>query len=77
MILRLAEMCRRLESEEEKLLPFYMSSLSWDDQKVVDKMIMEKPVESLAKVNGLKVGKGGVHNCLYHRPQSPKSPSLM
>ncbi|NXU01066.1 DRC2 protein, partial [Buphagus erythrorhynchus] len=30
-ILRLAEMCRRLETEEEKVLPFYPSSLAeWE-----------------------------------------------
>ncbi|KAF7247049.1 Dynein regulatory complex subunit 2 [Varanus komodoensis] len=50
LILRLAEMCRRLESEEEKVLPFYASSLSWDEQKVADKVAMEKPVEPLAEM---------------------------
>ncbi|XP_062979205.1 dynein regulatory complex subunit 2 [Elgaria multicarinata webbii] len=50
LILRLAEMCRRLESEEEKVLPFYASSLSWDEQKSVDKVAMEKPVEPLAQM---------------------------
>nr|XP_060620108.1 dynein regulatory complex subunit 2 [Anolis sagrei ordinatus] len=50
LILRLAEMCRRLESEEEKVLPFYASSLSWDEQRTADKIIMEKPVEPLAEM---------------------------
>lgn len=50
LILRLAEMCRRLESEEEKVLPFYASSLNWDEQKAVDKVAMEKPVEPLAQM---------------------------
>ncbi|XP_042307346.1 dynein regulatory complex subunit 2 [Sceloporus undulatus] len=50
LILRLAEMCRRLESEEEKVLPFYASSLSWDEQRAADKIAMEKPVEPLAEM---------------------------
>ncbi|KAH0629153.1 hypothetical protein JD844_011008 [Phrynosoma platyrhinos] len=50
LILRLAEMCRRLESEEEKVLPFYASSLSWDEQRTADKVAMEKPVEPLAEM---------------------------
>ncbi|XP_053159270.1 dynein regulatory complex subunit 2 [Hemicordylus capensis] len=50
LILRLAEMCRKLESEEEKVLPFYASSLSWEEQKVVDTLAMEKPTEQLAQM---------------------------
>ncbi|KAL7991220.1 hypothetical protein Chor_014957 [Crotalus horridus] len=50
IILRLAEMCRRLESEEEKVVPFYSSSLNWEEQKAVDKLALEKPVESLAQM---------------------------
>ncbi|KAL2293848.1 hypothetical protein Nmel_018913 [Mimus melanotis] len=47
-ILRLAEMCRRLETEEEKVLPFYRSSLDeWEQQKV--RRVMEEiPSEPLA-----------------------------
>ncbi|XP_077779920.1 dynein regulatory complex subunit 2 isoform X2 [Podarcis muralis] len=50
LILRLAEMCRRLESEEEKVLPFYASSLTWEEQKTVDKVVLEKPEEPLAQM---------------------------
>ncbi|XP_009471507.1 PREDICTED: coiled-coil domain-containing protein 65, partial [Nipponia nippon] len=32
-VLRLAEMCRRLETEEEKVLPFYPSSLAEGEQR--------------------------------------------
>lgn len=64
IILRLAEMCRRLESEEEKVLPFYSSSLNWEEQKAVDKLALEKPVESLAQVNRLNSEMGGIHLCL-------------
>ncbi|XP_056371022.1 dynein regulatory complex subunit 2 [Oenanthe melanoleuca] len=49
-ILRLAEMCRRLEKEEEKVLPFYPSSLAeWEQQKA-QKVLEEIPNEPLAKV---------------------------
>lgn len=63
LILRLAEMCRRLESEEEKVIPFYVSSLNWDEQKAVSKVIMEKPVEPLAQVSNLNMEIGEVQNC--------------
>ncbi|XP_053313634.1 dynein regulatory complex subunit 2 [Spea bombifrons] len=47
-ILRLAEMCRKLETEEEKVLPFYPSSLSAEEKEQVEKATMEKPSEQLA-----------------------------
>ncbi|PIO28238.1 hypothetical protein AB205_0184720, partial [Aquarana catesbeiana] len=47
-ILRLAEMCRKLETEEEKVLPFYPSSLSDAEKEEAEKAIMEKPSEQLA-----------------------------
>ncbi|KAM5179461.1 dynein regulatory complex subunit 2 [Mantella aurantiaca] len=47
-ILRLAEMCRKLETEEEKVLPFYPSSLSDTEKEEAEKAIMEKPSEQLA-----------------------------
>ncbi|NWS81779.1 DRC2 protein, partial [Toxostoma redivivum] len=48
-ILRLAEMCRRLETEEEKVLPFYRSSLDeWEQQKV-RRVLEEIPSEPLAR----------------------------
>ncbi|KAG8129515.1 hypothetical protein E2320_016236 [Naja naja] len=50
IILRLAEMCRRLESQEEKVLPFYSNSLNWEEQKAVDKLTLEKPAEPLAQM---------------------------
>ncbi|NWI38538.1 DRC2 protein, partial [Picathartes gymnocephalus] len=47
-ILRLAEMCRRLETEEEKVLPFYPSSLAdWEQQKA-RRVLEETPSEPLA-----------------------------
>lgn len=57
-------MCRRLESEEEKVLPFYMNSLNWEEQKAVDKLALEKPVEPLAQVNRLNSEMGGIPLCL-------------
>ncbi|XP_068121297.1 dynein regulatory complex subunit 2 [Hyperolius riggenbachi] len=47
-ILRLAEMCRKLETEEEKVLPFYTSSLSEAEKGEAEKASMEKPSEQLA-----------------------------
>ncbi|NXB96405.1 DRC2 protein, partial [Vidua macroura] len=48
-ILRLAEMCRRLETEEEKVLPFYPSSLAeWEQQKARS-VLEETASEPLAR----------------------------
>ncbi|XP_076473124.1 dynein regulatory complex subunit 2-like [Babylonia areolata] len=49
-ILRLAEMCRKLETEEEKVLPFYASSLTKEEQEDVEAAVLEPPSESLAAV---------------------------
>uniref|UniRef100_A0A8C3KRD1 Dynein regulatory complex subunit 2 n=1 Tax=Calidris pygmaea TaxID=425635 RepID=A0A8C3KRD1_9CHAR len=48
-ILRLAEMCRRLETEEEKVLPFYSSSLAEGEQQDAQRVLEETPTESLAQ----------------------------
>lgn len=50
-----------MESEEEKVLPFYASSLGWEEQKTVDKVALEKPTEPLAEV------RAGVYVCGHHR----------
>ncbi|NXW11871.1 DRC2 protein, partial [Fregetta grallaria] len=47
-VLRLAEMCRRLETEEEKVLPFYPSSLVEGEQRDARRVLEETPVEPLA-----------------------------
>ncbi|KAE8626335.1 hypothetical protein XENTR_v10006589 [Xenopus tropicalis] len=47
-ILRLAEMCRKLETEDEKVLPFYPSSLSDKEREEAERASMEKPTEELA-----------------------------
>ncbi|NWV13029.1 DRC2 protein, partial [Ptilonorhynchus violaceus] len=49
-VLRLAEMCRRLETEEEKVLPFYRSSLTEGEQRVARRVLEETPIEPLAGV---------------------------
>jgi len=36
-VLKIAEMCRKLETEEEKVLPFYSSSLSSKEEEEVRK----------------------------------------
>lgn len=47
-ILRLAEMCRKLETEEEKILPFYASSLSQEEEQEIQQALFEKPGSELA-----------------------------
>ncbi|XP_033927392.1 dynein regulatory complex subunit 2 [Melopsittacus undulatus] len=47
-ILRLAEMCRRMETEEEKVLPFYPSSLEEEEEEDARQVLQETPVEPLA-----------------------------
>ncbi|XP_075447342.1 dynein regulatory complex subunit 2 [Ascaphus truei] len=49
-ILRLAEMCRKLETEEEKVLPFYPSSLSAEEREEAERASMEEPTEQLAQL---------------------------
>ncbi|NWR63065.1 DRC2 protein, partial [Bucorvus abyssinicus] len=49
-VLRLAEMCRRLETEEEKVLPFYLSSLEEGEQRDAQRVLEETPAEPLAQV---------------------------
>lgn len=49
-ILKFAEMCRGLETEEEKVLPFYASTLSKEEQEDVDAAVAEPPNEPLAQV---------------------------
>ena len=51
-ILKLAEMCRKLETEEEKVLPFYASSLTKEEQDDVSAAVMEPPSQKLAAVSG-------------------------
>ncbi|XP_064899807.1 dynein regulatory complex subunit 2 [Columba livia] len=48
-ILRLAEMCRKLETEEEKVLPFYPSSLAEGEQQDAQRVFEETPTEPLAQ----------------------------
>ncbi|NXX06023.1 DRC2 protein, partial [Larus smithsonianus] len=48
-VLRLAEMCRRLETEEEKVLPFYPSLLAEGEQRDAWQVLEEMPTEPLAQ----------------------------
>ncbi|NWV74738.1 DRC2 protein, partial [Dasyornis broadbenti] len=48
-ILRLAEMCRRLETEDEKVVPFYPSSLAEWEQQDARRVLEETPSEPLAQ----------------------------
>ncbi|CAO2601010.1 Dynein regulatory complex subunit 2 [Lemmus lemmus] len=49
-ILKLAEICRKFETEEEKVLPFYSSVLTPMEQEEVEKQNPEDLTEELAKV---------------------------
>ncbi|CAF3791712.1 unnamed protein product [Rotaria sordida] len=49
MILIFAEMCRKLEAEEEKILPFYASTLTDEERSEVETAFYEPPFEELAK----------------------------
>lgn len=49
-ILKLSEMCRRLETEEEKVLPFYSSSLTEGEQQEVKEAVKEEASEPLAEL---------------------------
>ena len=48
--MKLAEMCRKLETEEEKVLPFFTSSFSPEEEEKVTEEMAEKPSEQLAEV---------------------------
>ena len=43
-------MCRKLETEEEKVLPFYASSLTQEEQDDVKTAMLEPGYEPLAQV---------------------------
>ena len=43
-------MCRKLETEEEKVLPFYASSLTAEEEEEVTAAVAEPPFEKLAEV---------------------------
>ena len=46
-------MCRKLETEEEKVVPFYSSSLSAEEEEKSAEVEAEPPTEPLAKVRCL------------------------
>jgi hypothetical protein len=50
-ILRFAEMCRKLETEEEKVLPFYATSLTKEEENDVMQAVYENPTKELADVS--------------------------
>jgi hypothetical protein len=44
-------MCRKLETEQEKVLPFYSSFLTEEEDEQAKAAQLEEPTESLAKVH--------------------------
>ena len=55
-ILKLAEMCRRLETEEEKVLPFYASSYTDSENERIRDLMVESASEPLCEVAADSVG---------------------
>lgn len=49
-------MCRRLQTEEEKVLPFYSSSLAEEEQQDAQRVLEETPTEPLAQVRWQQQG---------------------
>ncbi|GAB5573730.1 dynein regulatory complex subunit 2 [Prionailurus iriomotensis] len=49
-ILKLAEICRKFETEEEKVLPFYSSVLTPKEQAEIEEIYREELTEELSKV---------------------------
>ncbi|BFZ18991.1 hypothetical protein BsWGS_22029 [Bradybaena similaris] len=49
-ILRLAEMCRKLETEEEKVLPFFASSLTREEEERIKEAMLEPPAHHITEV---------------------------
>lgn len=43
-------MCRKLETEQEKVLPFFVSSLTREEEEQVNAVEVEKPTENLVMV---------------------------
>jgi hypothetical protein len=44
-------MCRKLETEEEKVLPFYLSSLTEQEENDIKVASIESPGQQLTDVN--------------------------
>lgn len=55
-ILKLAEICRKFETEEEKVLPFYSPTLTPEEQEEMEEIQPEDLTEELAKVIADYVG---------------------
>lgn len=49
--MKLGEICRKFETEEEKVLPFYASSLTQEEQNDVNAAVLEAPNEALVTVS--------------------------
>lgn len=50
-ILRFSEMCRKLETEEEKILPFYQSSLTEQEENDIKQALQESQGHELGDVS--------------------------
>ena len=65
-------MSRKLETEQEKVLPFYSSSLTPEEEEDVAAAVQETPSELLSEVQhtlqllSLERGGGGVINAFHY-----------
>ena len=48
-------MCRKLETEEEKVLPFYASTLTEQEEGEIDNVVKQEPENQLANVRVFSV----------------------
>lgn len=57
-------MCRKMETEEEKVLPFYSSSLSTEEEEKAAAVEAEAPSEELAEVKSTACQIAAIKVCL-------------
>ena len=62
LVLKLAEMCRKLETEEEKVLPFYSSSLTPQEEVEANEDMARPPSEPIARVSLRKTSLSTVYS---------------
>jgi hypothetical protein len=67
--LRFAEMSRKLETEEEKILPFYSSSLTEQEENDLKQALLDNPGQDLTDVYfyGFLVKFKNVYNFFFER----------
>lgn len=81
--MKLGEICRKFETEEEKVLPFYASSLTQEEQNDVNAAVLEAPNEALVTVRNTSYSwfcdltHNNKHVFSFHKKYSFLSTSVM